>query len=234
MAYYDKIANQWHKNTGYKGGSFKELILNNKVIAKVDEIEAKTILEIGIGNGYFMPLLLKRKSGQIPEKIFLTDISKKNLEIAQKHFKIQQAIYKKLDLYKSFPIENKSVDWIISNMVFNEVNEKGLRNGLQEIKKVLKPDGKFVLSVLHPDFIQKQIERGVIKNNLMISANGLKIPTIKREIDNYTKLLSELNFNFKLEEVYGNSKLYNQKPKLKELENTPIALILFGNLMESI
>ncbi len=33
MVYYDKISSKWHKITGYKGGSFKELILNNKIIS---------------------------------------------------------------------------------------------------------------------------------------------------------------------------------------------------------
>ena len=32
MAYCDKIAARWHKITGYKGGAFKELILNEKAM----------------------------------------------------------------------------------------------------------------------------------------------------------------------------------------------------------
>lgn len=29
MAYYDSMAKRWHETTGYKGGAFKEMILNN-------------------------------------------------------------------------------------------------------------------------------------------------------------------------------------------------------------
>jgi hypothetical protein len=31
MAYYDKIANHWHKITGYSGGAFKKYILNDRI-----------------------------------------------------------------------------------------------------------------------------------------------------------------------------------------------------------
>jgi len=230
MAYYDQIASKWHQYTGYKGGSFKELILNEKVISKVDQIQSKNILEIGIGNGYFMPLLMKRKSGQVPDKIFLTDVSQKNIEIARKNFKVPNSIYKKLDLYKKFEFEDHSIDLIISNMVFNEINSKGLQNGLDEIKRILRHNGKFVISVLHPDFIAKQIERGVIKNNLMISGNGLKIPTMERGLAEYKNTFKERDLTFELEEVFGNKKLYNKKPKLKTLKNIPIGLIIFGTV----
>jgi len=35
MAYYDAIAKQWHEATGYKGGAFKELVLNNILLEAV-------------------------------------------------------------------------------------------------------------------------------------------------------------------------------------------------------
>ena len=228
MAYYDKIAIKWHKYTGYKGGSFKELILNEKIISKVDEIKSKTILEIGIGNGYFMPLLMKNKSGQIPDKIFLTDLSLKNLEIAKKNFKVPNSVHRRLDLYKKFGFDDSSIDLIISNMVFNEVNSRGLRNGVDEIKRVLRHRGKFIISVLHPKFIKKQIERGAIKNNMMVSTNGLRIPTVERNLEEYIRLLDSRKFIYELEDVFGNKKLFNKKPKLKELEEIPIGLIIFG------
>ncbi|MEM6378593.1 MAG: class I SAM-dependent methyltransferase [Bacteroidota bacterium] len=228
MAYYDKIATKWHRYTGYNGGAFKELILNEKVIAKVPEIQSKTLLEIGIGNGYFMPVLMKKKSGQVPDKVFLTDISTSNLEIAMKHFKVPNSIYKRLDLYKPFEFEDHSIDVLISNMVFNEIKTSGLQNAIREINRVLKPGGSFVISVLHPEFIRKQIDRGVIKGNLMVSGNGLKIPTVARNLEDYTAAFKGTNLTFEKEDVFGNQKLYNKKPKLKALKDLPIGLIISG------
>jgi hypothetical protein len=35
MAYYDRIAKQWHEATGYKGGAFKELVLNGVLLRRI-------------------------------------------------------------------------------------------------------------------------------------------------------------------------------------------------------
>ncbi len=226
MAYYDKIASQWHKITGYKGGAFKELILNKKVISLIDDISGKSLLELGAGNGYFMPLLLKKKSGQVPQNICITDVSFKNLEIAQKHFRLKNAKYQRLDVYKLFKLEDDSFDLIVSNMMFNEVKKPGLENGLKECKRVLRDQGQLLISVLHPDFIRKQMERGVVKNNRMNSKNGLKVPVTLTGLADYTELLEDLGMNYELKEIYGNQKLYNMKPKLKEISEIPIALII--------
>jgi len=230
MPYYDKLASKWHKITGYKGGAFKELILNKLIISKIENIESKSILEIGAGNGYFMPLLLKKKSGQRPQKLMITDISTKQLIIAQKYFKINYAEYQMLDVYKKFSIENNSVDIIISNMVFNEIKGVGLKNGLKECVRILKVGGQIIISVLHPEFVEMQIKRGVIKNNLMISTEGFRVPVVKRNLQDYKASLESANINYTFENVYGNQALYNIKPKLKELKEIPIALIIIGTI----
>ena len=175
-----------------------------------------------------MPMLLKKKSGQIPDKIYLTDVSTKNLEIAQKQFKIHIAVYEKLDVYRSFKYADMSVDLVISNMVFNEVKKKGLENGIKEINRILKKEGRFILSVLHPAFIKKQVERGAIKNNLMRSAPGLKLPVVERDLREYEYHLKEAGLQYEMEDVYGNEKLFNMKPKLKEIKTLPIGLVIFG------
>ena len=45
MPHYDKIAKQWHSITGYSGGSFKRLILNDKILSKIQRIEDKTLIQ---------------------------------------------------------------------------------------------------------------------------------------------------------------------------------------------
>ena len=113
-------------------------------------------------------------------------------------------------------------------MVFNELKDEGIKNGFSEIKRVLKPQGKFVISALHPKFIEAQIQRGVIKNGLMISKDGIKIPAIKRSVDKYLEVLDDLGFEYSTEDIYGNKKLFNSKPKLKEIAEIPIAIIISG------
>jgi len=80
MTYYDRIAKRWHEMTGFRGGVFKELVLNNILLEKFSGAENLAILELGAGNGYFLPLLLRRFSGQVPSKIIVTDQSVRLLE----------------------------------------------------------------------------------------------------------------------------------------------------------
>ena len=77
---------------------------------------------------------MKKKSGQIPEKIYLTDLSIKNLEIAKKNFKVNHAEYQRLDLCKEFRYKDNSIDLIISNMALNEISRECLENAIKEIK----------------------------------------------------------------------------------------------------
>jgi hypothetical protein len=51
MAYYDHIAKAWHETTGYTGGTFKELVLNDLLIEKITSLDDCAILELGAGNG---------------------------------------------------------------------------------------------------------------------------------------------------------------------------------------
>ena len=64
MSYYDSIARQWHAVTGYAGGAFKELVLNDVLIGKLPPLGGRAVLELGAGNGYFLPLALRRLGGQ--------------------------------------------------------------------------------------------------------------------------------------------------------------------------
>lgn len=59
MAYYDSIAKRWHEATGYKGGALKEFVLNDVLLGKIKGINGHSILKLGAGNGYFMPMVLR-------------------------------------------------------------------------------------------------------------------------------------------------------------------------------
>ncbi len=63
MAYYDRIARRWHAVTGYHGGAFKRSFLNEPLLNRIGGIAGQAILDLGAGNGYFMPMLIRRYSG---------------------------------------------------------------------------------------------------------------------------------------------------------------------------
>ena len=163
MAYYDKIAQQWHAATGYNGGAFKEHVLNAVLLQKLPAIDNCSILELGAGNGYFLPLVLRRFSGQTPASILVTDCSNELLEIARTNFRIPQAQYQRLDMCGAFPFEDNTFDIILAIMVLNEVPPKGFKNALRECHRILSAKGVFLFAVTHPDFIDSLQKKGLLK-----------------------------------------------------------------------
>src|SRR5438045_5854205 len=116
MPYYDRIARRWHRVTGHRGGALKEQVLNDRILARIGAIQGRSILELGAGNGYFAPLMLRRFSGQHAARLVVTDASPALLELARREFPIAQAEYQLLDARASFLFAGSSFDLILATM----------------------------------------------------------------------------------------------------------------------
>jgi len=88
-------------------------VLNDCVLAQISSIAENAILELGAGNGYFAPLLLRRFSGQLPARFVITDQSQALLDIAQTSFPIDGAEYCTLDVQDPFPFPEKSFHLVL-------------------------------------------------------------------------------------------------------------------------
>lgn len=230
MAYYDTIAKQWHEATGYKGGAFKEQVLNRILLDKLSGIEQSAILELGAGNGYFLPLVLRRFSGQVPARIIVTDQSKRLLEIAQRHFRLPAATYQCLDVSKPFPWADSQFDIIIASMLLNEVPERDLSQVLKECHRVLSPGGLFLVAVTHPKFIESLQERGLLKPTregtlTMPGSGNLRLPVVIRALEQYRDGMQAAGFQYVEEEIYPTAEVLNRKAGLRHAGRVPIALV---------
>lgn len=230
MAYYDHIAKRWHDATGYSGGAFKKLVLNDVILRQLSDIAGLSILELGAGTGYFLPLLLRRFSGQVPSRIVLTDQSRMMLELAQKNFRVEGAEYLVLDLRGSFPFADDSFDLILATMVFNEVSTPGLKRGLAECYRVLREDGRLVSTVTHPQFVESLAKRGLVKEHpqrglSVPGPDGIRLPVVQRTARAYAELFRKAGFRFTEEEVRTTPEVLNAKPGLRGAGNIPIAMV---------
>jgi ubiquinone/menaquinone biosynthesis C-methylase UbiE len=151
--YYSKIAKAWHEATGATGGPFKKFVLNDLLLDSIDSIDGVSLLEIGAGTGYFMRLLTKRRSGQIPRKLVMTDISVAMLRIAQEAFRVPSAEYLQLDVRRTFPLGSDEFDIVLATMVLNELAPQDLRNALRKVARMLVKGGRLFATVVHPDFV---------------------------------------------------------------------------------
>jgi len=230
MAFYNSIAKQWHKATGFNGGAFKSLVLNDALLEKIPDIGGRAILELGAGNGYFLPLVLRRFSGQGPSAIVITDQSAKLLDIARKQFRIEGAEYRVLDVRGTFPFKDSDFDLLLATMMFNEVPTGGFARALNECRRVLSPNGLFLLTVAHPAFVEnlrkrdllKRTERGILT---MPGSGNLRLPVAVRSREDYRRLLTKSGFKYEEDDVFPTAEVLNAKPGLRNTGKVPLALV---------
>ena len=231
LSYYDRIAKQWHETTGYQGGSFKRHVLNDVLLEQISAVSNNAILELGAGNGYFMPLALDHFSGQIPERVVITELSTRLLAIAQAEFFVETAEYHQLDVRSQYPFDDKSFDIILATMVFNEVSRGGLKRALWECWRVLRPNGRLIITITHPTFVQSLNQRHQLRREkngplTMPGAGQMRLPVVPRGVEEYGRLLEKAGFSWQATDVYPTEKVLNEKAGLRELGSKPLALVL--------
>ena len=121
-----------------------KFLLDNLDLGKVS-----VILETGCGRGQ-LTIPLAKKVNEIKEKfkVFALDISadpyKGDLEILKKNVqkeKLEKVIMPiKGDVRNIKAIEDESIDLIISNELFCDLDRKGLESALMEFYRILKPN----------------------------------------------------------------------------------------------
>lgn len=230
MAYYDWIARDWHEITGDQGGAFKELVLNTILLEKLSRIDGCSILELGAGNGYFLPLVLRHYSGQLPTSITVTDQSERQLDLAQRHFRISGAAYRILDVGEPFPFVDNQFDVIIAAMVFNEVSSRSFRQALNECHRVLSRDGRLLMVVTHPDFIAHLQKRGLLTPTragglTMPGVGNLRLPVVIRSLASYRSSLHAAGFEYEEDESYATPEVLDLNAGLRQAGKVPIALV---------
>jgi SAM-dependent methyltransferase len=206
-------------------------VLNDCLLSRIDGVAGKTILELGAGNGYFAPLLLRRFSGQIPARFIITDQSQKLLDIAQTQHRVDGAEYRALDAQQSFPFADVSVDLILASMLLNELTPSAFRSALQECARTLRPQGRLLAAVPHPAFIHALAKKGALTDFgrglfAMPSAEGLRLPVSRRPAQAYVDALEAAGFIVVAEDISPDEKTLHEKPGLKVPRDTPLALLL--------
>lgn len=205
-------------------------MLNDLLLNKIGRIQGKAILEVGAGNGYFAPLLLRRYSGQIPARLVISDQSRVLCDIARSTFGVEDAEYLALDVQDDLPFVDGSFDVVLATMIFNELPLTVLRHALHECYRILAPDGRLLATVIHPAQVYGLAKRGALTDFgrglfAMPSTEGLRLPVARRSVEAYQAALQEYGFHVTLEEVLPDTKTLHEKPGLTLPRNTPMALV---------
>lgn len=205
-------------------------MLNESILSKIERIEGRSILELGAGNGYFGPLLLRRFSGQRPARLVISDQSRAQLDIARSTFGIDGAEYLLLDVQEGFPFPDASIDLILAIMLLNELPTSSLQAALRECRRVLAPRGHLLAAVPHPAFVHALSRKGALTDFgrglfAMPSAQGLRLPVSRRPTQAYLDVLGGCGFTVAQEDVHPDEKTLHEKPGLTVPRDTPLALL---------
>ncbi len=104
-------------------------------------VKGKIVLDIACGSGYGSNELFKAGA----EKVIGVDISRETIKYCQKKYSNEYIDFVVGDVTK-IPIEDNSVDVVVSFETIEHIDEKSQKKFLEEISRVSKSDGIFIVS----------------------------------------------------------------------------------------
>ena len=154
--FYDRIADV--HNLAMKVNGYRDSVAKFLKLLDLDIDEKSLILDAGSGTG--IVTLGFSDAGFNPSKIVALDLSFNSLKVSREQFRKD----KKVDSDKivavqgnilKMPFDDASFDLVLTCGVLEYVP---LDEGLQEIARILKPNGKCVLIPIKPSFIGSVLE----------------------------------------------------------------------------
>jgi len=152
---YNHQAQRWVRT---KPKNITDLVARPFVLELFEKIGAgKDVLDLGCTEGYFCRLI-----APIANKITGIDISEEVIKLAQesereKSLGIQ---YCQGDVRNMEEIQESSQDVCVGNCITNYLQPYELYQFYDEMRRVLKADGQFVLSMPHPKNLLEMLARG--------------------------------------------------------------------------
>ena len=246
------FADYWNDRAGNEGEAYKRYVLDPIMFKLVDGFKNKVVLDLGCGNGYLAPKLLR----QSPSRIIMMDISKHNLAHARAKCTDPRVSFLQQDATEPWSVDSSSVDIVYSNMMLNEI--ENIKTPIEETFRVLRDGGAFTFSITHPAwdlFVYAQEKAGVpskkIKNlggyfwrgfsKFIMSGNSRNKPELAEkysqefEVEHYHRPLADyfeqlVKAGFvvrRLLEPELTKELLHNNPRFAEYEDNPIGLIFF-------
>ena len=144
---WDRFADTYAKNHGQHGDPHKEVLLNPTLFALMGNVSGMEVLDAGCGEGY-LSRMISRKGA----KVTAVDYSTRMLDIAKERTPKELSIHYQWGNCEALHfLEDQSFDLVVSNMVIQDLER--FESAFQEIYRVLKRNGQFVFSILHPCFV---------------------------------------------------------------------------------
>jgi len=144
---WDRLSDQWFGGYSESGDMNRQYVIDPAIFRILGEVKGRRILDAGCGNGYLCRLLSKKGAEMVG-----VDISKRSIELAERFEKMESmSIEYHMGSICCLPIfEDATFDAVVCNLVLMDLQD--LDGAVRELRRVLKPGGKLILSIMHPCF----------------------------------------------------------------------------------
>ena len=148
-ARYDQI-DRFYAEFIEKGRQFSNSVTAvsaKTILKKLENLPQNiTILDLACGEGH-----LTHRMAKLKQQVIGVDIAENLLEIARQHRpRSPNVSFLQDDAQNLTQIETESIDCVICNMALMDI--PNIDDTFQAVYRVLKPNGTFIISILHPCF----------------------------------------------------------------------------------
>lgn len=175
--------------------------------------EGELILDAGCGTGRSLKDLFS--AGSRPVGI---DFSRGMLNVARRSH--PDAMVALADLQKPLPFKTMSFDAVLCALIGEHLSD--LRFVLEEFYRVLKPGGRLVFSVYHPEMSAAGIEA-----NFQRSGIEYRLGAVHYSVAGHVRLLQQAGFDeVQFHELCGDEELIKAVPAAAKYFGLPVLLML--------
>ncbi|NYB72931.1 methyltransferase domain-containing protein [Sedimentibacter hydroxybenzoicus DSM 7310] len=150
----DKVIQDWDKAaklySEFEAASKYAAFCREFITNYFFDIKNKNVLDAGCGNGEHTHILSQRGGHVVG-----CDGSVEMLKLAK--FKYQSYRFDHVNLLNRIPYQNNEFDIVLCNLVLMDIDP--VDNAISEFYRILKNDGTFFFSIVHPAFYQAVWER---------------------------------------------------------------------------
>lgn len=144
MDTWSEIAAHYHQFVDSPSDKLRTELLYPTLWKIMTPLQGKQVLDIGCGNGFFA-----YHTAQKGAKVDAFD-NAAMVSIARQHFAQTDIKYITHDANVPLPYFPDTYDFIVANLVLMDM--ENIEGVLQEVRRLIKPTGQILLSILHPCF----------------------------------------------------------------------------------
>lgn len=133
----------------------QDLTLKPVLVKLIGNMKGKTVVDLGCGDGRYAKIFARQA-----KKVIGIDVSPYQIEIAKRQTTQKNIKYLVADASETRDMPNISADLVFMNLVIPDLkNPKKLGKVFQNIKRMLKKDGKLILCFLHPLYFSPEQDK---------------------------------------------------------------------------